>query len=166
MARPDTTDYRARPVDVWGTTKVVTIVPAIASPGTAYASGDVIGGMLTFPNVFRDVGAGAMLHSLTISDASVQSASLELWLFNGTVAPAADNAAHSITDAEAATCVAIVPTGTYYASALNSVSVKASIGLSMVGAAATSLYGILVSRGAPTYAGTADLSIRLVVIQD
>ena len=74
------------------------------------------------------------------------------------------NAAHSISDADALLNVGVIASGTYYASALNSISVAKDINLPF-SVAATTLFGILVTRGTPTYAANS-LFVRLQIEQD
>ena len=67
------------------------------------------------------------------------------------------------TDADAALCVGVIASGTYYASALNSISV-ASVDLA-ISCAATTLFGLLVTRGTPTYTASG-LTVALHIEQD
>jgi len=130
----------------------------------AYASGDSLHtAVIEFTGAVVGPGFSGFVESMTIVDRAVQSQPLELWLFSATVTPAAANAAHSISDADAATCIGVISSGPYYASALNSVSVAKGVNLP-IKSAATSLFGILVTRGAPTYAA-GSLTVSLLISQ-
>ncbi len=148
-----------------GTIAKVTAAPTLDT--NAYASGDCLHtAVITFTGVASQVGGTGTITKLIVIDAAVQSAAGELWLFDTTVTPAAANAAHAITDAEALTCVGVIPFGPYYASSANSVSVNGTVRLTFKAAAAdASLYGILVTRGTPTYAA-GSLTVAFIVSQD
>ena len=129
-----------------------------------YASGDSLHTtVMSFASAVRISGGSGRVRKLVVVDKAAQSAAGELWLFSATVTPAAANAAHSISDADAALCVGVIPFGTYYASALNSVSV-ASPDLPIT-CAATTLFGIAVTRGTPTYAADS-LVLTLLIDPD
>lgn len=161
----DASGTGVQPVIQVGTTKTITVNPTTDT--AIYASGDTLGSLMTFAGVARFNGGSAVVQAMTIVDAAAQNANLELWLFTGTVTASADNAAWSISDADALKCVGVIPTsGVNYASALNSVSSKLSINLPVTCASdSTSLYGQLVSRGTPTY-GASSLTVKLTVVQD
>ena len=146
----------------------VTVNPVLTVAG-AYIAGDFVGTSATaliFANAARVAGGSGVIKSAMLIDAALQSIACELWLFDTNVAPPADNAAWTISDAHAATCIGVIPFSTYYASALNSVSngivPNGGIGFSAV---ATTIWGALVTRGAPTYA-TLNLTVRLNIMQD
>lgn len=140
----------------------ITVTPTLDT--SAYASGDSLHTtVITFANAVGVSAGSAVVDKLVISDHDVQSAAGELWLFNATVTPATANAAHSISDADADKCIGVIPFGPYFASALNSISV-AKPGLP-IKCAATSLFGILVTRGTPTYTASG-LVVTLQISQD
>jgi len=146
----------------------ITVSPVLTVAG-AYIAGDFVGTSATaliFANAARVAGGSGVIKSAMLIDAALQSIACELWLFDTNVAPPADNAAWTISDAHAATCIGVIPFSTYYASALNSVSngvvPNGGIGFSAV---ATTIWGALVTRGAPTYA-TLNLTVRLNIMQD
>ena len=151
-------DYTALRVDALGTlwTRTPPSVVVSATPTLdtlIYAAGDSLHtAVLSFANAVRVSGGTGRIRKLVVVDQDLQSAAGELWLFSATVTPAAANAAHSISDADAALCVGVIPFGTYYASALNSISV-ASPDLP-ISCAATTLFGILVTRGTPTHSAS------------
>lgn len=142
---------------------VVTATPTLDT--LIYASGDCLHtSVLSFANAVRVSGGSGWVDKLSIVDKDLQSAAGELWLFSASVTPAAANAPHSISDADAALCVGVISFGTYFASALNSVSVAKDVRLPFT-VAATSLFGILVTRATPTYTA-AGLVVTLHISQD
>ena len=141
------------------TQQSISAVPVLDT--AAYASGDCLH---TAPIHFTILGSGAFsgfVEKMVVVDGAVQSAALELWLFDTSPTPAAANAAHSISDADAAHCIGVIYSGAYAASALNSVSVAKGLNLA-VSAAGREIYGILVSRGTGTY-GVSDLVVTLEI---
>jgi len=141
---------------------VVSVTPTLDT--SIYASGDSLHTtVLSFANAVRVTGGSGYVDKLVVVDKDLQSIAGELWLFSASVTPAAANAAHSISDADAALCVGVIPFGPYYASALNSVSVSKDIRLPFT-VAATTLFGILVTRGTPTYTASG-LVVSLQIAQ-
>lgn len=162
-------DYTTLRVDgqgaLWTRGAPSVVVSATPTLDTAiYASGDSLHtAVISFANAVRVAGGTGTIKKMVVIDKDVQSIALELWLFSATVTPAAANAAHSISDADAALCIGVIASGTYYASALNSISV-ASPSLPIT-CAATTLFGILVTRGTPTYTASG-LTVALQIAQD
>ena len=144
----------------------ITVSPVLTVAG-AYIAGDFVGTSATaliFANAARVAGGSGVIESAVLIDYALQSVACELWLFDTNVAPPADNAAWTISDAHAATCIGVIPFSTYYASALNSVSTAEGLNIAF-SAVATTIWGCLVTRGAPTYASL-DLTVRLAIMQD
>ena len=154
--------------NVGGITKSIQGQPVLTVAG-AYTANDYVGTSatpITFANAARVIGGGGVIQRAVLVDYALQSLSMELWLFDTLVTPPADNAAWSISDVHAATCIGVIPFTTYYASAVNSVSPAPNLGVAFNCAVGdTAIYGCLVTRGAPTYASL-DLVARLVILQD
>ena len=135
-----------------------------------YVANDYVGTNsvpMTFANCARVVGGSGYIISALLVDYALQSVSTELWLFSATVTPPLDSAAWTITDAHSALCIGVIPFTTYYASAVNSVSmgtINNPIGF-VCAAASQDLYGCLVTRGAPAYASL-DLTVKLGIMQN
>ena len=138
----------------------------------AYAAGDQVGGINTLTSVVRaNGGSGAIVNAVVI-DKGVQAAELELWLFR--ISPTlagSDNNAFDIADGPlvAATPAGVIRFATYYSATSSSVAL-ADTGTLPLGftcaAADANLYGVFVTRSAPTYASTSDLVVALFVVQD
>lgn len=144
----------------------ITVTPVLDT--SAYISGDSLHtAVLTFAGAARANGGSGTVRGLVIVDKDVQSKAGELWLFDTAVTPAAANAAHSISDADAAHCLGVISFGAaYFASALNSIaSTYGELLRYNCAAADTALYGILVTRSTPTYTASG-LNVSLLVAQD
>lgn len=148
---------------------IISVTPTISSTD-AQVSGDYIGTSgvpMTFANVAREAGlSGVIVGALLIDKSSGVGVAGELWLFDTAVTPPSNSAAWSITDADAAHCLGIIPFSTYYASALNCVSPAAGLSiLFQCVAGSKDIYGCFVTRGAPVYEN-GDLTLVLRVWQD
>jgi len=156
---------------IGGHTVGVTVTPTLTVAG-AYAAGDFVGtstvAMDFTPTARLAAGSGVILRAVIV-DKAAQAKSCELWLFH--TAPAGlpnDNAAFTITDTDAANCIAVIPFNTWYSSALNSISIGSIANGQtpfVCDAADQSLFGVLVTRDAPTYA-TGDVQVTLFISQD
>jgi len=149
-----------------GKIATVQVNPVLTVAG-AYSAGDFVGTSATaliFANAVRVSGGSGVIQSAELIDYALQSAAAELWLFDTAITVPNDNAAWTLTDAHAATCIGIIQFSSYFASALNSVSVARGLGIAFK-AVATTIWGALVTRGTPTYASL-DLTARLNIMQD
>ena len=136
------------------------------SAAAIYAANDAVGGLLTFANAALVTGGGGVIKDVLILDDAGQDAVLELWLFNATFTAMADNAAWAPSEADLRKLVGVVSTvdGSWFPAGTPSVArVEASQRYDCTG---TSLFGQLVTRGAPTYAATDDVSCIIGLLQD
>jgi len=135
-----------------------------------YASGDYCGTSgvaMEFQKSASGPGKSGYILSALLIDAALQSAAIELWLYDYPVTPPADSAAWTLSDSDAKHLVAIIPFSNYYASALNSVSDgQPDTGPKkfVCQSDSRSLYGCLVLRSAPTFS-SGDLTVRLTLEQ-
>lgn len=153
----------------------LTVTPTLTVGGT-FSTGDYVGTSGT-AMVFSGAaqgraaagggGGGYIVSARVVDGTGAIGVNCELWLFDTPVTPPADNAAWSISDADAAHNVAIIPISTWYASALNTIGVGSPVAAARYDCAVggDNLYGCLVTRGAPVYANGA-LTVRLTVIKD
>ena len=152
-----------------------TVTPTLSTGGT-YSANDYVGTNATpmeFTNCAPAVswsggGGGGLIVGARLIDGALQSVSTELWVFDSTITAPNDNAAWSLSDADAKKLVCVIPFSTYYASALNSVAEGVPSGGAakfQCAADSKSLYGCLVTRGAPVYAN-GDVTVRLTVLPD
>jgi len=152
-----------------GGIKIIDVVPTLTVHAT-YVANDYVGTnnvAMTFADAARVLAGSGIVIAAELVDYVVASVAAELWLFD--TAPAGlglDSAAFTITDADAARCIGVVPFSTYYASALNSVSPVGNLTLGFTCLAGSqNIYGALVTRGAPAYAASGDVRVRLHIMQ-
>lgn len=142
-------------------TRIVT-VPGVGAG--AHASGDVVGEPFPIPDLVRVAGGGGVIETVVLIESTTNSVGTELWLFDDTISSAADDAAHSISDLDATRAVGVIPITSYTASALNSEGTARGVGLAFnCKAGSRRLVGLLVTRGAPTYAA-GGITLKVSVI--
>lgn len=135
--------------------------------GTAYAAKDAVGGLLTFAGAARYTAGSGRVVGVTIVDRDQERADLDLILFDQTITAPTNDAAFDPTDTELTYVVGWVPVsaGAYADFNDNSVAyVPADVPYVLVGG--TSLFGVLVARGTPTYTATGDLTVILTMAVD
>lgn len=138
--------------------KVSRLVQTPTVTAGAYSANDAVGGLLTFANAARASGGGIIIDAITLIDLASQAAVLDLVLFDQTFTNTADNAAFDPSDADLANVIDVIQVSTYATFADNSVGYRKGLGIACK-LAGTSLFGQLVTRGTPTYAGTSDITV-------
>ncbi len=156
-----------------GRTKFVAASPVADT--SIYASGDLIGGKLTFTNAVRTAAPTGYVVSITITDLAAQSADLDLVLFSSdpTATTFTDQSAFDVADADISKVLGVVSfaSGSRYAWVDNGVKHTASLlipvkGETSAGLPSSTIYGALVSRGTPTFASSSDVTVTLAISQD
>jgi hypothetical protein len=150
----------------------VTSDPVVMTVAGAYATGDYIG-VTTAPNSFvnalRIIGGTGVLKSIVISDKDIATpaVAMELWLFSATFTAPTDNAAWSISDADAANCIGVIPllAGNWHSSALNKVYTDDTMALPVSSATADIFYALVARGTTPTWTSL-DLQVTIGVLQD
>ena len=155
--------------EVGGKIVVVAATPVLG-PDVAYAAGDAIGTLLSFANAVRVSGGSGLIEAVVVADKAKQSAAMDLLLLDanpgGTTIT--DNAALTVADADLVKCVGVIPITAedYHALVDNSVASIRNLGAAFQVASGTTLYGVLVARGTPTFAGASDVVVRLAISQN
>lgn len=151
-------------------TRGPTATPTVTQ-NVAYASGQVVGGIMEFPNITRSDQISGILQTLLLTDQSGNNVSYDFFVFNSPPTPQADKAAVNLTAADLAKCVGVVNISgaSLGAATTMAVMVAAGLGMAFVAPGTTtknSLWGVLVTRGAPTYTGTNHVSVTPIVLPD
>jgi hypothetical protein len=136
------------------------VTPTITS-GSAYATGNAIGGLLTFPGI-ANRGFSAV-YSVTIIDKSGQNPACDLILFSQTFTPTADKSAIAISAADSLNCLGNVKiaTGDWSSMGTPGVALKTQLFFAAVGDVDNNIYGQLICRGTPTFTSTSDITIKI-----
>lgn len=146
-----------------GSVSRIQVTPTV-STSPAYSVKDAVGGLLTFANAASSSGGSLRIESVVIVDKASQKADLDLSFFAASITGPTDNAAFDPTDTELLDHVGTVPIlgGDYAEFNDNSAATVTAFPLTCT-VAATSLYGVLVARGTPTYVSTSDLVVTIQV---
>jgi len=147
--------------------RVVSATPTLDT--SAYAAGDCLDTtVLSWTNAAAiAAGAGHILRMTVIDDAD-QGIDLTVHFFEAAVTPAAENAVHALTDADAGQYIGSISTssGTWQDHVNNqTVTITPAPPLPFKLDSGTTLYGIAVTEGAPTYAADS-LEIKLQITPD
>ena len=156
-----------------GKTKCVTASPTVDTGG-AYASGELIGGELTFTNILDKNVGSAHITSISIADKASQAIDLDLEISRSSLTGTTftDQAALDIADADLSKIIAIVSFGSAqrFAFADNGLKYLGSLALAVQTPNASTpsgtLYGAVIARGAYTGASASDLAVTVCVAQD
>lgn len=135
-----------------------------------YASGDLVGGKLTFAGAAKEgVGSGTV-HNVVIQDLDKESANYDVIIFNSnpTETTFQDQSPLDIADSDLSKVVCIVSVTTHATFADNGVSYANGTNcvFEIADASTPTLYAALVVRATPTYTTAADLTLRLSILQD
>ncbi len=136
---------------------------AIATPtitAAQYASGNAVGGLLTFANIVRAAGRGGRLTAF-IRDKAGQAGGYDLLLFDSAPTAPTDKTAVALSAADLAKCFGSLTPGTIVLGGTPGI-LNADTPKPFKLGSGTSIFGILVTRGTPTYASTSDISVELV----
>ena len=144
-------------------------VTPVVSNGVAYTSGDCFGPITQLASVARVAGTPVRLKKINIASKVTTALSLDFIFFDRAVTTAADNAAYTISDSDAAFAQAAVnmPTSSWIASALNTngTYLPASNDIPMT-PNASDIYVQMVTRTAVTLGSTSDIVATFWFEQD
>lgn len=130
---------------------------ALTTSTSIYVAGYTVGGKQTLANAVRSPKTG-VLESLIITDASNQSAAMDIFIFDDDPAAATttDHAAFAFsTDLTKAIARISVGATDYVTVNAAATAVKSGLGIAVKSANTTSLYAVAVTSGTPTYSASA-----------
>lgn len=142
---------------------------------SAYVSGETVGGKLTFSNALRDTRGTGYIISAALVDQSAQAQDMELVIFNQNPSSTTftDQAALDIADADVSKIAAPILFGSSnrFAYADNGFKYAGSLSLPVEatdssGLPSSTLYGVIVTRGTPTFAASTDLKAIICISGD
>ncbi len=158
------------PVEVVGGVRVVSVTPTVEAG--AYAAGDVIGGKMTFANAVRTsngaAGGTGLIQSITVATkATTTSAQIDVLLFNAdpSASTFTENGAIAVNATDMANLIGVVHVTDWTSCGTPSVGFGGSLAIPF-SLAGTSLYAVMVTRGAITPASTSDLIVTVRVVAD
>ena len=167
----DGTNYRRIVTDTTGLLSVggsttITSSPTVTA-SSAYTLNNQVGGLLTFASATGPLLSG-ILQSIRVTSKSVQTTGLKLYFFttNPTNSTWTDKTAPAINAADIPFLAGEYTLGGAD-SGLGTHTIWNLDGIGKAFASATStLYGILVTTGTPTFASTSDISVTISVLKD
>ncbi len=140
---------------------VQTAIAGLTTATTLYTDGDVLGTNPMSWNLGFDKG---LILGAVLVNATVNVGAVDLFLFDRSVTSAADNAAHSISDADRLFSLGIIQFPFPTNDALGQTAVVDSIAIPYDVNAANTIYGILVTRSTHTvhFGAATDINVRLL----
>jgi hypothetical protein len=142
------------------------VTPTIQA--AAYAVDNCVGGKLTFTNAARVSGGSGIIQSVQIyCKASTTTLAKTLYLYSAdpTATTITDKTAFSFHDTDGGLLIAAIPISASSTQGTPGFMQATQLGIDFV-ASGTSLFGVLVEKGAPTYASTSGLIITLGIAQN
>lgn len=146
-------------------TKNIYLTPAVTA-SSAYSTGQVIGGLLTF----QGTQAGIVVDAAVL-EIDQQSVVMELWLFNAKPSVIADKGTFTLSDADYAKQAGYIsfPTANIASDTNGSVHYVAAQGVAVRGPIVNgqgTFYGYLVNRGTPTWSTTSSVTVKVGMLSD
>jgi len=149
---------------------ILTATPAIDT--SAYANGDLVGSseIALSPAVLASGlrPSSGVIQSVIIVDEDAQEISLDVYFFDTELVNTTftDNAAFAPADADLDFLIGVAAVTDWKSQSSNSVGQELNLAMPFeLAAGQTTLYAVLVTRGAPTYAA-AGLTLRVAILQD
>lgn len=155
---------------VGGETAVVAAAPAVTA-SSAYASGNVIGTKFTLAGLARVAGGTGLMQMASIQCKSAQSFACDMILFHTdpSASTFTDKTALSIAAADFDKIIGVISFAAGAWTSLGTPSFAQAIQLGMAYKLASGQvdgYGVLVSRGTPTFSSTTDIKAVVKALQD
>jgi hypothetical protein len=153
--------------NVGGLTWCPQAIPTVTA-NSAYTSGNIVGGKMTFENAFLNFSG--VISSLTIVDRSQQAAAMNIYFFaQDLVGTYADKTSFSLNASDIENIIGVfqVSSGNYITS--GGISIVTLYGLATPvcsNGRIKSLYAVAVTTGTPTYTTTTALIFMPGVLQD
>ena len=158
-------------VTVAGLTVAPQVTPTITA--SAYTAGYVVGGVMSFANAVRTQNAinSGRVRNAAIACKSAQSGEMDLYLFNANPSSSTftDRAAPAIVAADLAKLIAKITLAQTDTSLSSTSTFWQALQLEIafqLGSGNTTLYGVLVTRGTPTFGSTSDIVVTLGIQDD
>lgn len=140
----------------------------VVTTGAAYANRNAVGGLFTFANAVPLDASGATLTSAVLRDKAGQAGTYDLFLFDAAPTFQIDKVAVALSAADLLKCIGTIQFTAVVlgAAATQGISTRSAIFHAFriggtTAALGTSLFGILVTNGTPTYVSASDVSIDL-----
>lgn len=145
-----------------GTYALDSIVTPTVTASSAYASGNIVGSVMTFANAARANGGTGMLTSVVLKFQDGQTGAFDLLLFKSLPAGTyTDKTAVSLTTADNNLLVKVVHIADCTSTGTTSLCQADGLAKNYSTVSTTSLYGLLVTRATPTFTATNDIQVEI-----
>ena len=144
------------------------VIPLTLSlEAAAYDLNDVLSATQELADAVRVAGGSGILQSIQVIDQDDQGQAIDIFIFNADATLGVENAAISISDADAAKIIGIVRVvANDYVDCINSMNASMNgLNIPVEAAAGTSLYVATATRGTPTHTA-AGIVLNLGILQD
>jgi len=151
--------------EIGASTVVVPLSLSLAA--AAYHSNDVLSATQELADAVRVDGGSGILQSIQVIDQDDQGQPIDIFIFSGSAALGTENAAISISDADAAQILGIVRVvANDYIDCINSMNASINgLNIPVEVASGTSLYVATATRGTPTHTGSG-IVLNIGILQD
>ena len=131
---------------------------------TAYTAGDQVGTIFTFANAARITSGGGIITGVRLIDAGDVLGAVDVVFFDSTATLAADNAAFSLSDADALKVVGLVQLAGSYDLGPNRLCQAFNLAVPFALSGGTSLFAALITRTAnPIFSAVGDIQLAITV---
>ncbi len=158
---------------VGGFSTLVTTTLTRPANTDAYAAGDEVtdtgGTIRTLTGAARVSGGSGLITGVVLAGSTVWTVApqWEIWLFDTTSTPVADNGPFAPTDGVVATCIGVIPLSTVYAGTVNFTMDSGPLSMPFVTVGSANLYARIVIRNAgQDSANSSTITMRFRCLQD
>lgn len=151
-----------------GNNQVTVTVAQTVTAASAYASGNAVGGLITFAAAARVAAGSGLIQSIVVNSKSLQSTQMDLVVFsaNPTGSTCTDKNAVAVAAADFDKVLGVAHITDWTALGTPSAGQAQNLAMPFALSAGTTLYGCLVTRSTPTFTATTDISVSLRVIRN
>ena len=144
--------------------RVIQQTPTVTA-ATAYATGQVIGTLLTFANAGRAAGGNGTLQDAVVLFADSQTQPMDLIIFsaNPTATTIADRGAFALATADVTKVLRVIHLSDISSLGTPSIAELHGLATKYVADGSGNLYGVLVARGTPTFGTATGVTIQIGV---
>lgn len=132
------------------------------NPPTAYVAGDQFGGLVSLTGAARASGGTGVITGVAVQSFSAVLGALDVVFFDSTVTLAADSAAFTLSDADSAKVIAVVPLAGAYTLSTNRIAQIYNISVPYLCNGSTTLFAGIIARSSATFVAS-DFASNLTV---
>lgn len=152
--------------EVGGNQTTIAVAQTVTA-SSAYASGNAVGGLMTLAGAARISGAlggpgtSGMMQSILVASKSLQTAQIDVVLFNAnpTASTCTDKTAFVLAAADFDKVIGAAHVADWTAGSTGSFGQAQNMAMPYALASATTIYACAITRGTPTFASTSDISL-------